>query len=325
MRGPRRSAGGCVGLSSPLERFAEQVGTKDAVSCAGGMTQWGEGGAPRQDAREVRAPVGIVAHQPAEMIVRVRAGTTLAALQAALGEARQQVALESDAPALATVGGLLAVGHGGPRRLGFGPPRDAVLEVTAVNAAGELIRSGAPLVKNVTGFDLCRLLVGSLGTLGFIGEVVLRCKPLGERESWWAAEGVDPFQVESALYQPLGVLWDGHRTWVGLSGYSVDLTAQYDEVLGPTFQPVDGPPEAPDGLRISLPPAALRNLTSKLGPCGWMAQVGVGVVQCREDLGGRIPPRAQSAGVVRIHERIKQRFDPSGRLNPGRSVLKATS
>jgi glycolate oxidase FAD binding subunit len=269
----------------------------------------------------VKAPSGIVSHEPAEMIVRVLAGTTLAELQGALAAGRQQVCLEAGSPGHATIGGLLSVGHGGVRRLGWGPPRDAVLEATAVSSAGEVIRSGAPLVKNVTGFDLCRLLVGSLGTLALVGEVVLRCKPVPEAEEWWVGEGADPFDVEARLYQALSVLWDGDRTWVGLSGYRVDLAAQVSEVLGPGFAPAEGPPPPPGPARRSLPPGGLALLAKNSRPGGWLAEVGVGVVHCTEEVAASLAIASPAPELVRLHRDIKARFDPEGRFNPGRAVL----
>jgi glycolate oxidase FAD binding subunit len=206
--------------------------------------------------------------------------------------------------------------------------RDAVLEVTAVTASGEVIRTGAPLVKNVTGFDLGRLLVGSLGTLALLGEVVLRCLPRPQVESWWVGEGADPFAIAAALYRPLAVLWDGTRTWVGLSGFAADVTAQAETVLGSGFVPVEGPPPRPGPDRRSRPPKALRDLPREAGvPSaggGWLAEIGVGLVHCAPDVASRLPPRpATDPVVVRLHEDLKARFDPHGRLNPGRSVLAA--
>src|SRR5207237_3236629 len=93
----------------------------------------------------------------------------------ALGEHGQCVALPPHEGA--TVGGVLAVGRSGLRRLRFGPVRDTLLEARYVSAEGRLVKAGGPTVKNVSGFDLCRLLVGSLGTLGLLGAVVLRCRP----------------------------------------------------------------------------------------------------------------------------------------------------
>src|SRR6185503_4841680 len=102
-------------------------------------------------------------------------------LAAALAEAGQGVSL----PMTGTVGGALALGHSGIRRLGDGPIRDALLECHYVSAAGEVVKAGGPTVKNVSGFDLCRLLVGSRGTLGFIGSVILRTRPLAQRSQWF--------------------------------------------------------------------------------------------------------------------------------------------
>ena len=102
------------------------------------------------------------------------AGTPVAEVDAALAEHGQRVAI----PPTGTVGGALAVGRSGIRRLGDGPIRDAVLQVRYVSAAGEIVKAGGPTVKNVSGFDLCRLLVGSRGTLGFLGDVILRTRPL---------------------------------------------------------------------------------------------------------------------------------------------------
>jgi glycolate oxidase FAD binding subunit len=254
------------------------------------------------------------------MIVRVRAGTPVVDLQAALAEGGQYAALEAS-DAAATVGGVLAVGRGGLRRLGWGPPRDGVLEITAVSARGELIRSGAPLVKNVTGFDLCRLLVGSLGTLAFLAEVVLRCRPLPAAESWWTSTGADPFALYRSLYQPLAVLWDGTRTWVGLAGEGADVAYQVQAFLG-GFEEAEGPPVPPTGGRISCPPGRLAgaSLAEEAGPGPWLAEIGVGVVHLSSDPGpGLVPPVADE--LRRLNQAVKDAFDPDGRMNPGRSVL----
>jgi glycolate oxidase FAD binding subunit len=312
-------------VSDPLEQFAAEVGPEAAgsVRVVGGRTQWEVGGLPIPGVRELAAPAGVVAHEPAEMIVRVRAGTCLDELRAAVRSGGQDVALDADDPSLATIGGILAVGHSGHRRLGLGPVRDAVLEISAVNARGQLIRSGAPLVKNVTGFDLCRLLVGSLGTLALLGEVVLRCRPLPEVETWWVADDADPFALADALYRPLSLLWDGVRTWVGLAGYQADVRGQAEAVLGPSFRAADGPPASPGAVRRSRPPGGLRSLPKEVGvDGGWLAEVGVGVVHCTPEVAARMAPGPDPApALVGLHRALKERFDPEGRLNPGRSVL----
>lgn len=326
-------------MTSALDDFARIVGGPDAgpVTCRGGGTQWDLGGVADPDARVVGAPSGVVAHDPGEMIVRVRASTTIGELQAATSSKGQLAAIEADHPDEATVGGVLACGQSGIRRLGRGPVRDTVLEVTAVAASGRLVRAGAPLVKNVTGFDLCKLLVGSYGTLAFIAEVVLRCIPEPQTERWFVAEDADPFELRSRLYKPLSVLWDGRRTWVGLAGYDVDVAEQASSVLGARFSEAEGPPqstaEGKSPIRVSMAPRDLRRLADLAAPveapaAGWLAEVGVGVVHCATPgvaaaVGRLAPDRVAPRQVVELHRRIKQNFDPTGRLNPGRSPLGA--
>ena len=328
MTGPRPTNRSVDRLpAAAVQLFAAEIGATGPVRAVGGRTQWEVGGSAWPDVREVAAPAGVVEHEPAEMVVRVGAGTTLERLRELVRGGGQDVALEADEPGRATVGGILAVGHSGQRRLGLGPVRDTVLEVTAVTSRGELIRAGAPLVKNVTGFDLCRLLVGSLGTLALLAEVVLRCRPLPEVETWWMGEGIDPFEVAAALYRPLSVLWDGTRTWVGLAGYAADVEWQAQAVLGTRFTQVDGPPERPGRERMSRQPATLRALPAEAGTDGgWVAQIGVGMVHCTADIAARIAPASDpSPTVIELHRALKARFDPAGRLNPGRSVLAGTT
>lgn len=290
--------------------FAEEVGADDPVVPVGGRTQWGVGGGADPGAREVRAPVGVVEHTPAEMMVRVRAGTTVADLDAALAEHGQTVAVPSWEGA--TVGGVLAVGRSGLRRLGWGPVRDTVLEVRYVSAEGRVVKGGGPVVKNVSGFDMCRLMVGSLGTLGILAEVVLRCRPLPAEGRWFEVEGADPFEVRRRLPRPSCILWDGSATWVLLEGHPGDVTEQAAE-LGPGAAEVAGPPPLPPHRR-SVPPSRLRDLTGR-----FLAEVGVGVVHSDEPA----PPPAPHSSTLELHRRLKRLFDPTGRLNPGRSVVPA--
>ena len=292
-----------------LSAFAEVIGVVDPVAVVGGRTQWDIGGSPAPGVREVRAPTGIVAWEPAELVVRCGAGTTVDELDAVLGEHGQCVALPGGNGA--TVGGVVSVGRSGLRRLGYGAVRDVLLEARFVNAEGRVVKAGGPTVKNVSGFDLCRLLVGSLGTIGLLGEVVLRTRPLPAVSRWFAGE-TDPFALVGRLYRPTSVLWDGLTTWVLLEGHGADVEAQA-RVAG--LPEVEGPPPIPTGGRVSLRPSALRALSGE-----FVAQVGVGVVHLRTPVGSRpeIP-----GPVLQLHRRLKSSFDPAGRLNPGRDVLAA--
>ena len=118
----------------------------------------------------------LVAYEPAEMIAVVEAGMRVGELERILAEGGQE--WPSDAPSDATVGGVIASGASSPRRLRFGALRDTVLEAEIVTGDGRLVRSGARTVKNVTGYDLHKLVAGSLGTLGVIVQVALKLRPL---------------------------------------------------------------------------------------------------------------------------------------------------
>jgi FAD/FMN-containing dehydrogenase len=306
-------------VTDPVAAFAAEVGPAEAgpVVAVGGRTQWDVGGAVRARdgaaVREVRPPAGIVAVEAADMTVRVRAGTTVADLDDALAEVGQTVALPPWPGA--TVGGVLAVGHSGIRHLGWGPVRDTVLEVRYVSAEGAVVKAGGPTVKNVSGFDLCRLLVGSLGTLGLIAEVVLRTRPLPAAERWLSGE-VDPFALARTLYRPASVLWDGTTTWVLLDGHPDDVASQA-QVSGLADGPI-GPPDLPPH-RWSLRPADLGSLDAGDRPDRFVAQVGVGVAHASAPQ----PPRPVAGEVVALNRRIKDLFDPTARLGPGRDPLAA--
>lgn len=281
-----------------LSEFAAEVGATDPVTISGTGTR---GGAV-PGIRTVHAPSGIQWIQADEMIVSCGAATPVVALDAALAEVGQAVAL----PMSGTVGGALALGWASIRRLGDGPVRDVLLQAHYVSAAGDVVKAGGPTVKNVSGFDLCRLLVGSLGTLGFIGNVILRTRPLASHSQWFQRAG-DPWETFAKLYRPVSVLWDGVNTWALLEGHADDVAEQAARAV---LTPVDGPPPLPTGGRWSMSPSALHSLT---GSAGFVAEIGVGVVHHTS------PPseRVLAPAVLALHRRLKHEFDPSGRLNPG--------
>ena len=298
-----------------LEVFAKEVGGRDHVACVGGRTQWHVGGTPEGMAREVRAPTGVVTFDPAEMTVRVRGGTTVADLDAALAEGGQMVPLDPTSPELATVGGVLSVGHSGSRRLRFGPIRDTLLEARFVNAGGKMVKAGGPVVKNVTGFDLCRLLVGSLGTNGFLAEVVLRAQPRPPVSRWFVGED-DPAAVRRRLFRPSSILWDGSVTSVLLEGHDADVRAE-QTALGPQFTEVaDGPKFDDFPYRQSLRPISLAGLQPN--GAAFIAEIGVGTVHWQNP---QPRPVVEDEALLDLNQRVKALFDPLGRLNPGRRVL----
>lgn len=277
--------------------FAESAGVTGAVT----ITGLGTRGGAVAGVRCVTAPAGIEWVQPDEMVVSCGAGTPVAELNAALAALGQRVAM----PNSGTVGGGLAVGQSDIRRLGDGPPRDVLLQARYVSAAGEVVKAGGPTVKNVSGFDLCRLLVGSRGTLGFLGDVILRTRPIAAHSQWFSTEALDPVAVFTRLYKPISVLWNGATVWALLEGHAADVA---EEAAAVGMQPCVGPPVLPTGSRRVLPPADLASLTGT-----FVAEVGVGVVHHADAWSA--PTGDQRASE--LSRAIKHEFDPTGRLNPG--------
>lgn len=285
-----------------LRQFADEVGATDPVRIEGARTRGGVAG----PARLVSAPVGIVEFLPAEMTVTCGAGTPIAELNEVLAASGQMVSLGSTG----TVGGSLAVGSSDVRRLGHGPVRDSLLQCRFVSAEGRVVKAGGPTVKNVSGFDLCRLMVGSRGTIGFLGEVILRTRPLPRCSRWFMSTDAEPGDMLRTLYRPASVLWDGTSVWVCLEGHPDDVSEQARRIPG--GREVGGPPSLPVGSRRSVPPRRLGSLDGV-----FVAEMGVGVVHHAEPMHAAHVP----APLVALHQQIKDRFDPSGRLNPGVNVL----
>jgi glycolate oxidase FAD binding subunit len=292
-----------VSLDDTITEFAAAVGRDGQVTISGTGTR----GGPVSGVRCVTAPAGIDWIEPAEMTMRCGAGTPIVEIDAALAEFGQCVAV----PDGGTIGGALAVGHSGIRRLGWGPIRDTVLQVRYVSAAGDVVKVGGPTVKNVSGFDLCRLLVGSQGTLGFLADVILRTRPRPTAEQWFTSNR-DPWELLAELYRPTSVLWNGSTTWILLDGHPADVEQQVD---ASGLDSTDGGPPLP-GHRWSVPPSALAGLRTE-PPGTFVAEIGVGIVH-------HTRPQTRPAPdleTVELHRRIKAEFDPTGRLNPGIDVL----
>lgn len=174
---------------------------------------------------DCRRYAGVVHYDPSELVVTVRAGTPLAELEALLARHGQCLAFEPPhfAPG-GSVGGMVATGLSGPRRLSMGAVRDYILGTVLVSPGGEVMRFGGEVMKNVAGYDVSRLLVGSLGVLGVIAEVSLKVLPLPKAEQTLAL----PMSEEEAIRRcnqwggqplPLGAtLWHDDVLWVRLCG-----------------------------------------------------------------------------------------------------------
>lgn len=137
----------------------------------------------------------IVEYAPEDQVIVAEAGVRLSDLQALAGRHGQWLGVDAPQPSLATLGGLVAVGAFGPRRMRYGSLRDVVLGVTLVRADGTLAKGGSKVVKNVAGFDLPKLMCGSLGTLALIARVTLRLHPLPEASATLVIRGRNAAEV----------------------------------------------------------------------------------------------------------------------------------
>ena len=128
----------------------------------------------------------ILEHEPGDLTVTVEAGVTVGALQAALGAKGQWLSLDPPDPDRATLGGVVAANAAGSRRHLYGTARDLLIGVTVVTAGGDVVRGGGKVVKNVAGYDLPKLFVGSYGTLGVIVELTFKLRPRPDEERFVA-------------------------------------------------------------------------------------------------------------------------------------------
>jgi len=166
-------------LAALVERVAQARAARRPLCIRGGGTKDFYGNPPQGEPLDLRALRGVSAYEPTELVVTVRAGTPLLELEALLAREGQCLPFEPPrhGPA-ATVGGAVATGLSGPARARVGSVRDHLLGATLLDGHGEVLAFGGQVIKNVAGYDVSRLLAGSLGILGVILEVSLKVLPL---------------------------------------------------------------------------------------------------------------------------------------------------
>ncbi|MCK1334843.1 FAD-binding protein [Bradyrhizobium sp. 38] len=164
---------------------------------------------------DVSALNAITAYEPNELIVTLQAGAPLADVLSLIDAKNQQFAFEPmntapllGTPALGTIGGMIAAGLAGPRRIRAGGARDHLLGAHAVSGFGDSFKTGGKVVKNVTGYDLCKLLAGSWGTLSVMTEVTLKVMPKPEAERTLLQRGLDDAAANKAMTAALGSPFD---------------------------------------------------------------------------------------------------------------------
>lgn len=322
----------------------------------GGGTKDFYGGPLRGDVVDTSGYSGIVSYEPTELVITARAGTRLADLQAALAEKGQMLPFEPPRfGPQATLGGCIAAGLSGPRRPYAGAVRDFILGVRLLDGGGANLRFGGQVMKNVAGYDVSRLMTGALGTLGLLLEASLKVLPIPPAETTLCyqsdeAEAIEkmnrlggtPLPVSAACYADgaLYVRLSGAAAGVRaarekLGGETVESGAAFWESLREQSHPFFAPGARLWRLSVksTTPPLTLpgRQLIEWGGALRWLVTDAdaATVRAAAEKAGGHATlfrAADKSAGVFhplkpalqKIHQRLKQAFDPKGVLNPGR-------
>ena len=289
----------------------------------------------------------IVDWKPDDLTVVVQAGVPIDVLEAEIATRRQTAVLPETMPG-STVGGTVAIGLSGYRRLRYGPTRDRVLQVRMATGYGKVVTGGSPVVKSSTGYGLSRLATGSLGSLGLIGEVTLKLwsQPL----SLATVEVDDAATALGTLYRPLAVLETSEGSFAYLGGAGNQVAAQARQLGAVHRRGLVWPEPIAEPVRIEfrIPAAHLSTavgMVRDLGASRWIAGHGVGIVSAgfeAVDAGELAEARAWAESVsgavvvvagsdddldpwgspppsLDIQRRIKAAFDPTGICN--RSIL----
>jgi glycolate oxidase FAD binding subunit len=315
------------------------------------------GGPAAGELLDVAPLSGISDYQPTELVVTARAGTRLADLESALAGHGQMLAFEPPRfGGRATLGGAVASGLSGPRRAYCGSVRDFVLGVEMIDGRGQLLRFGGRVIKNVAGFDVSRLMAGSLGTLGVLTEVTLKTVPRPRAECTLTfaldqAAALEMMTLWATRALPLSATaWHDGALQVRLSGADAAIRAARQtlggELLGAADEYWDDVREqrlefllpAQELWRVSLPagspglPTEGRTLIEWGGSLRWLPgpQDGTALQALAARLGGhallyrgpRQPPQGcfqpLPPAMLALHQRLKAVFDPYRICNRGR-------
>ncbi|MEO7128317.1 MAG: glycolate oxidase subunit GlcE [Rhodoferax sp.] len=231
-----------------LQRLVEQVRSacdkKTALEIRAGGTKHFYGGAPRGELLDVRPLTGVTSYEPTELVVTARAGTPLAVLEAELAAQGQYLPFEPPRfESGATVGGMVAAGLSGPARASVGAVRDYVLGVTLLNGRAEVLTFGGQVMKNVAGYDVSRLMAGSLGVLGVICEVSLKVLPVAPASATLVfemdeAQAIRQLNVWAGQPLPLNAsAWHQDRLSLRLAGARAAVSAAVQRLGGAELAP----------------------------------------------------------------------------------------
>jgi glycolate oxidase FAD binding subunit len=342
-----------LSLAALQERIRAAAERATPLELRGGGSKRFFGNAPRGQVLDTRAYAGITDYEPSELVLSARCGTPLAEVEQALAAKGQCLAFEPPHFGAATFGGCVAAGLSGPRRVASGALRDFVLGVKMVDGRARVLDFGGRVMKNVAGYDLSRLVAGSLGTLGLIAEASIKVLPVPRAERTLRLE-MDEARALEALNrwaaEPLPIsasAWHAGMLHVRLSGSEPALAAGAARIGGEALadatawwralreqtHPFFAGEEDLWRLAVpsSTPPLVLgAQLLEWHGGLRWLRSgAGAGVRAAAARAGGHATlfrARDKSAGafapldpvLLRLHRSLKEAFDPAGIFNPGR-------
>jgi glycolate oxidase FAD binding subunit len=342
-----------LSLAALQDRIRLAAERRAPLELRGGGSKRFFGNAPRGEVLDTRIYAGITDYEPSELVLTARCGTPLAEVEQVLREKGQCLAFEPPHFGAATFGGCIAAGLAGPRRVAAGALRDFVLGVKLVDGQARVLDFGGRVMKNVAGYDVSRLVAGSLGTLGLIAEASIKVLPVPRAERTLGLEMDEAGALEAInrlAAEPLPIsasAWHAGTLYVRLSGSEPALEAAVPRVGGD-----ERPDAAPwwrslreqthpffagegDLWRIAVPsttaPLALgAQLVEWHGALRWLRSAEATEIRAvAKRAGGHATlfrAREKSAAafapldpvLLRLHRALKQAFDPAGILNPGR-------
>jgi glycolate oxidase FAD binding subunit len=333
-----------AGEAAQVLRFASEHGMR--VLFWGGGTHQGYGHPVDPDlVMSTQSINSVVDWQSADLTIVVEAGLLVSDLEARLEQRGQTAVLPEDVPG-ATVGGVIASGLSGWRRLRYGPTRDRVIEAVIATGDGRVVRGGGRLVKNGTGYDLPRLATGSFGSFGLVTSVCLKLWPLTAERAMLEVD--NPETALALAYRPDAVIETNDRTVVFLAGTGEEIAAQEARIGG---RIVSGHrwPERMAGLYelvLRVPVGLVATAVIRVRQSGWPFQAAHGIGEVRialeevadaelselrewaEAAGGALvvaaapddngfDPWGTPPDALGLQRRVKAAFDPRGIANPG--------
>lgn len=208
-------------MTSPdFTELAEAVRSARSVRIVGSGTSAERTGLP--DSVELRAPNGIVAHVPDELVITVLAGTAVSEVCDVLARAGQRLRL----PPTGTIGGAVATRRNGLHPMSNATLPNTVLMTRSVSGRGDVFVTGGPTVKNVSGFDLTKVLTGSWGMFALLAEITMRVEPVPACSRWFSGEGSDAIASITRLFRPAVSHVSGRNATVCLEGHPDDVAEQ---------------------------------------------------------------------------------------------------